>query len=185
MPGDPIPTRGDRLCPPNYYWHTLIFRPSNGPANGRKLSILGKSMHSHFTIRYLIHIRLFYSTSDIITKTWIQPSSKTSLRYCLWYFNCINLLKEFVDDKPQLLMTGIGWIKNTIDSSPIKVWKIVQGKRSHMLLVFKIFLKSRTTEQTNKQFVWYHKNPKLLNCDTPLARPVLASQLDRCSRAKD
>ena len=22
---------GDRLCPPNYYWHTRIFRPSDGP----------------------------------------------------------------------------------------------------------------------------------------------------------
>ena len=22
---------GDRLCPPNYYWHPRIFRPSNGP----------------------------------------------------------------------------------------------------------------------------------------------------------
>ena len=28
---NPIPTRGDRLCPPNYYWHTLIFIPSDGP----------------------------------------------------------------------------------------------------------------------------------------------------------
>jgi hypothetical protein len=26
---NPISTRGDRLCPPNYYWH--IFRPSDGP----------------------------------------------------------------------------------------------------------------------------------------------------------
>ena len=24
---------GKRLCPPNYYWHTRIFRPSNGPEN--------------------------------------------------------------------------------------------------------------------------------------------------------
>ena len=22
---------GDKLCPPNYYWHTRIFRPSEGP----------------------------------------------------------------------------------------------------------------------------------------------------------
>jgi hypothetical protein len=29
---NPIPTRGDRFCPPNYYWHTRIFRPSDGPA---------------------------------------------------------------------------------------------------------------------------------------------------------
>ena len=29
---NPISTRGDRLCPPNYYWHTRIYRPSDGPA---------------------------------------------------------------------------------------------------------------------------------------------------------
>ena len=29
---NPISTRGDRLCPPYYYWHTRIFRPSDGPA---------------------------------------------------------------------------------------------------------------------------------------------------------
>ena len=28
---NPISTRGDRLCPPNYYWHTRYFRPSDGP----------------------------------------------------------------------------------------------------------------------------------------------------------
>ena len=28
---NPISTRGDRLCPLNYYWHTQIFRPSDGP----------------------------------------------------------------------------------------------------------------------------------------------------------
>ena len=28
---NPISTRGDRLCPPNYYGHTRIFRPSDGP----------------------------------------------------------------------------------------------------------------------------------------------------------
>ena len=30
---NPISTRGDRLCPPSYYWHPRIFRPSDGPAN--------------------------------------------------------------------------------------------------------------------------------------------------------
>ena len=29
---NPISTKGNRLCPPNYYWHTQIFRPSDGPA---------------------------------------------------------------------------------------------------------------------------------------------------------
>ena len=28
---NPISTRGGRLCPPNYYWHTQIFRPPDGP----------------------------------------------------------------------------------------------------------------------------------------------------------
>ena len=28
---NPFSIRGDRLCPPNYYWHTRIFRPSDGP----------------------------------------------------------------------------------------------------------------------------------------------------------
>ena len=28
---NPFSTRGDRLCPPNYYWHTRIFRSSDGP----------------------------------------------------------------------------------------------------------------------------------------------------------
>ena len=28
---NPISTRDHRLCPPNYYWHTEIFRPSDGP----------------------------------------------------------------------------------------------------------------------------------------------------------
>ena len=37
---NPISTRGDRLCPPNYYWHTQIFRPSDGPANtGKTLKV--------------------------------------------------------------------------------------------------------------------------------------------------
>ena len=29
---NPISTRGDRLCPPIYYWYPRIFRPSDGPA---------------------------------------------------------------------------------------------------------------------------------------------------------
>ena len=28
---NPISTWGDRLCPPNYYLHLRIFRPSDGP----------------------------------------------------------------------------------------------------------------------------------------------------------
>ena len=31
---NPISTRGDRLRPPNYYWHTRIFRSCDGPEQG-------------------------------------------------------------------------------------------------------------------------------------------------------
>ena len=34
---NPISTRGDRVCPPKYYWHTQIFRPSNGPGKYKKI----------------------------------------------------------------------------------------------------------------------------------------------------
>jgi hypothetical protein len=31
---NPMSTRGDRVCPPKYYWHTQIFRASDGPETG-------------------------------------------------------------------------------------------------------------------------------------------------------
>ena len=34
---NPISTRGDRLCPPNYYWHNRIFKPSDGPVGQKRL----------------------------------------------------------------------------------------------------------------------------------------------------
>ena len=37
---NPISTRGDKLCPPNYYWHTRIFRPSDGPASGSRRAVV-------------------------------------------------------------------------------------------------------------------------------------------------
>ena len=36
---NPISTRGDRLCPPNYYGHTQIFRPSDVPDSRIKLKV--------------------------------------------------------------------------------------------------------------------------------------------------
>ena len=33
---NPISTMGDRLCPTSYYWHTQIFRLSDGPGHQRK-----------------------------------------------------------------------------------------------------------------------------------------------------
>ena len=37
---NPISTRGDRLCPPNYNWHTRTFVPSDGPVIGHKQECL-------------------------------------------------------------------------------------------------------------------------------------------------
>ena len=54
---NPISTRGDRLCPPNYYWHTRIFRPSDGPVFGfsrsNGLSIKTKFNFSHFHTNFV------------------------------------------------------------------------------------------------------------------------------------
>ena len=52
---NPISNRGDRLCPPNYKWHTRIFIPSDGPdavvvfGLGKDLlfkSVLGRCVHT-------------------------------------------------------------------------------------------------------------------------------------------
>ena len=34
---NPISTRGDKICPPNYYWHTRIFRPFDDPVMNETL----------------------------------------------------------------------------------------------------------------------------------------------------
>ena len=52
---NPISTRGDRLCPPNYYWHTRIFRPSEGPVMTReKLTCWKLFSSSHFGLNSLL-----------------------------------------------------------------------------------------------------------------------------------
>ena len=49
---NPISTRGDRLCPPNYYWHTRIFRPSDGPAGAKY------ALHVQW-LKYIIGVHIF------------------------------------------------------------------------------------------------------------------------------
>ena len=48
---NPISTRGDRLCPPNYYRHTRIFRPSDGPESINALFYLIMS-HCFWTVLF-------------------------------------------------------------------------------------------------------------------------------------
>ena len=59
---NPISTRGDRLCPPNYYWHTRIFRPSDGPA-----------MYSGTKIKdYIIFAVKKFAQCDMIYDTFLH-----------------------------------------------------------------------------------------------------------------
>ena len=84
---NPISTRGDRLCPPNYYWHTQIFRPSDGPEgyqmnqlHGSKIiSILSKGLHLSkfgfsFYSRAYVYSGLEYwnASSEIILTQYVS-----------------------------------------------------------------------------------------------------------------
>ena len=75
---NPISTRGDRLCPPNYYWHTRIFRPSNGPVNTR---------HNYSNKKKLIYI-LYQFTFIFCVKSIHKPFLKYLISV-LTSSNCI------------------------------------------------------------------------------------------------
>ena len=73
---------GDRLCPPNYYWHPWIFRPSDGPAVGTRCTTWTVNVSwSIFTFFVLIDIYPFrqYKGYNISTKTKRYIFPKTSL----------------------------------------------------------------------------------------------------------
>ena len=62
---NPISTRGDRLCPPNYYWHPRIFRPFDGP-----------DYHIHIMQLYVVlTVDLPWSMWAIILKFRIRSNS--------------------------------------------------------------------------------------------------------------
>ena len=69
---NPISIRGDRLCPPNYYWHTQIFRPSDGPGHaGKKTS----------------NLQIIFKCETLTSKTFLGGKTKflnltTSCRIC-------------------------------------------------------------------------------------------------------
>ena len=52
---NPISTRGDRLCPPDYYWNPQIFRSSDGPADKTPNKIVGVNCSA----------QIFWSFSDM------------------------------------------------------------------------------------------------------------------------
>ena len=70
---NPISTRGDRLCLPNYYWHPRIFKPSDGPEYHiyykesceiiRHLLVEKKTILSYGTLRMFLGTKLKCSAS--------------------------------------------------------------------------------------------------------------------------
>ena len=54
---NPISTRGDRLCPPNCYWHPRIFRLSDGPGLSRQWENFHQNIAtSTFTLYYSVAV---------------------------------------------------------------------------------------------------------------------------------
>ena len=56
-------TRGDRLCPPSYYWHPRIFRPFDGPVI-ECLELQGRDGGQAPT-SFLIQFLFFFTQLDI------------------------------------------------------------------------------------------------------------------------
>ena len=63
---NPISTRGDRLYPPNYYWHTQIFRPSDGPVRGRFRKIFWHSRNIWTLVIHLLQNSLIFIAKLVI-----------------------------------------------------------------------------------------------------------------------
>ena len=59
---NPISTRGDRLCPPNYYWHTRIFRPSDG-------SVLESCFGIPWLYKPIVNARQFTNEDFMMSET--------------------------------------------------------------------------------------------------------------------
>ena len=84
---NPISTRGDKLCPPNYYWYTRICRPSDGPA------IIWAQNKSRHILFYFMSESFFEWCGNV---SYLKPKLKSSL--CLTVLInilCLFLLKIF------------------------------------------------------------------------------------------
>ena len=94
---NPISTRGNRLCPPNSYWHTRIFRPSNGPAQYPSVSLrILKQLCITKRAKKFITKR-GKNTTTTTTQIWVSRSSATSGKLTgelknVLTFHCLNKL---------------------------------------------------------------------------------------------
>ena len=76
---NPILVRGDRLCQLNYYWHTRIFRPSNGPV----MRVI------NFLLCMYLKIKIWISRLNADRFWWIfdhtDPATLNSKTECLLF----------------------------------------------------------------------------------------------------
>ena len=95
---NPISIRGDRLCPSNYYWHTRIFRPSDGPV--MKCQTSWRSVFSHlriidFVFSSLLWLHLGTYSQLIIVCTLILPIWLSFYNLHIILFCCL-MLKNLI-----------------------------------------------------------------------------------------
>ena len=79
---NPILTRRGRLCPPNYYWHPRIFRPSYGPAEWMKNAIMQLLWQARMNNDYLKKRGSLWSTegNNELNRLLLTLGKKYSLK---------------------------------------------------------------------------------------------------------
>ena len=102
------PERG-RLCPPNYYWHPRIFRPSDGPVE--RWSTIGKSCVNHIaqsgTSKFTIQS---YSLSFILLFFYLSFFAHSSVLLYLRKIFFVKSIKSERLKRSQYLTTIIKFI---------------------------------------------------------------------------
>ena len=88
---NPISTRGDKLCPPNYYWHPRIFRSSNGSGlwifrkplqEGTPKSLVRSRKNLRISMKNrLISVKIVWLNGTRYSKELAEAFSSTMLAY--------------------------------------------------------------------------------------------------------
>ena len=114
---NPISTRGYRLCPPNYYWHTRIFRPSDSPA-------------------YISAAALAFKQSLDSLQAFLEYQKKAVRQFsdrCKFFINLYGLLLKYIRYGTEPLFSFcfvFFFLKNSNGTSIIDVNSEAEGKRN-------------------------------------------------------
>ena len=94
---NPISTRGDRLCPPNYYWHPRIFRPSDGHE---------EPFVHHFIKKF---DKLFYT--EVVKWDLFNKEETFHFKWKFWSFVCmyshVHLITKFCPYERFVIKSGL------------------------------------------------------------------------------